>query len=149
MMETDQGLARFVAAQDRGHTFDQAVAELHLGRKRSHWIWYVFPQIDGLGYSDMSRRYALASLEEARGYLAHPVLGPRLREAARALLGVENRTIVTILGPVDAQKVRSCMTLFMRAEPADGLYCEVLEAYFDGEPDVETERILAVGDKPH
>jgi len=149
MVEPEDALGRFVAAQDRTDTFAQALSELHLGRKHSHWIWYVFPQIDGLGQSDMSRRYALSSLAEARDYLAHPILGPRLAEAARALLGVENRTIIEIMGPVDAQKLRSCMTLFLRADPADGVFQDVLEAYFGGEPDAATDRILADGGKHH
>lgn len=149
MSESDDGLARFVAAQDRTDTYVQALAELHLGRKRSHWIWYVFPQLDGLGHSDLSQRYALASLAQARAYLAHPVLGPRLEEASRALLGIENRTITEIMGPVDAQKLRSCMTLFLRAGTQDGVYREVLDAYFDGEADDATDAILAAGGKDH
>jgi len=147
MTDHDDGLARFVAAQDRAGTYEHALAELRRGRKQSHWIWYVFPQLDGLGHSDMSRHYALSSLAEARDYLAHPVLGPRLEEASRALLGVQGHSIQEILGPIDAQKVHSSMTLFLRAGPMDAPYQQVLDVYFGGEPDAGTERLLAA--RPH
>ena len=107
-------LERFLAAQDRTGTYERALAELRAGRKSSHWMWFVFPQLAGLGESEMSRRYAIASLEEAREYLAHPVLGARLRECVEALLAAPGAA-EEILGPVDALKLRSSMTLFLRA----------------------------------
>jgi uncharacterized protein (DUF1810 family) len=140
---TDQdALERFVSAQDARGTYDAALAELRAGRKTSHWMWFVFPQLAGLGLSEMSRRYAIASLDEARAYLAHPVLGPRLQECARALLGLDGRTATEILGPVDALKLRSSLTLFARAAPEDPLFGEVLDRYFDGRPDDATDALL-------
>jgi uncharacterized protein (DUF1810 family) len=135
-------LERFVSAQDARGTYDAALAELRAGRKTSHWMWFVFPQLAGLGLSEMSRRYAIASLDEARAYLAHPVLGPRLQESARALLGLDGRTATEILGPVDALKLRSSLTLFARAAPEDPLFGEVLDRYFDGRPDDATDALL-------
>ncbi len=105
-------------------------------------MWFVFPQLAGLGHSPMSRRYAITSLAEARAYLDHPVLGPRLRECAGALLAQSGRSAREILGPVDAAKLRSSMTLFARAAPAEPLFREVLDAYYDGEADEATERML-------
>lgn len=135
-------LDRFVAAQDQGGTYDAAVAELRAGRKRSHWMWFVFPQIAGLGQSPISRRFAISSLEEASAYLAHPVLGPRLIEAARVVSGIEGRSAQDIFGGIDAIKLRSSMTLFARAEPSDPVFQAVLEAYFGGVPDEATESLL-------
>ena len=132
-------LRRFVAAQDAGRTYDHAAAELRTGRKTSHWMWFVFPQIAGLGYSPASRMYAITSLEEARAYLAHPVLGARLIECATILTGLTGRTAEQILGEVDALKLRSSMTLFMRAAPREPVFREVLDQYFGGEPDSATE----------
>jgi uncharacterized protein (DUF1810 family) len=123
-------LDRFVTAQDEGWTYARALAELRAGRKGSHWMWFVFPQEAGLGQSAMSRRYAIGSMEEARAYLAHPVLGPRLRECAAALLAVEGRSAVEILGEVDALKLRSSMTLFAAADPGEPLFPALLERYF-------------------
>jgi uncharacterized protein (DUF1810 family) len=130
-------LERFVAAQRL--TYDDVVRELRVGRKTGHWIWFIFPQIAGLGRSEMSRFYALASLDEARAYLAHPVLGPRLRECAGLLLATTGPTAVGILGSIDAMKVRSSMTLFHRAAPDDPAFGEVLDRFYDGVPDKETE----------
>ena len=115
-------LERFVAAQDARGTYASAVAELRAGRKVTHWMWFVFPQIAGLGMSEMSRRYAISSLEEARRYLAHPILGERLRECARVLTELDGRTADDVFGPVDAMKLRSSMTLFARAAPDDPLF---------------------------
>jgi uncharacterized protein (DUF1810 family) len=123
-------LERFLAAQDEGGTYARALAELRAGRKTSHWMWFVFPQEAGLGQSAMSRRYAIGSLDEARAYLAHPLLGARLRECAAALLAVEGRSAVAILGEVDALKLRSSMTLFAAADPGEPLFPAVLERYF-------------------
>ena len=115
-------LGRFVAAQDSGGTYHQAVEELRRGRKTSHWMWFVFPQIAGLGQSSISIRYSIASLRQAQAYLAHPVLGPRLLECARVLTGLSGRTAEQILGGIDALKLRSSMTLFHRADPTEPLF---------------------------
>ncbi len=140
---TDQDdLERFVKAQDARGTYDAALAELRAGRKTSHWMWFVFPQLAGLGLSETSRRYAISSLDEARAYLAHPLLGPRLQECARALLGLDGRTATEILGPVDAVKLRSSLTLFARAAPEDPVFGEVLDRYFDGRRDEATDALL-------
>ena len=112
-------LGRFVAAQDAGGTYDRAAAELRRGLKTGHWMWFVFPQIAGLGQSPASRTYAISSLEEARAYLRHPVLGLRLAECARILTEVRGRTAEQIFGALDAQKLRSSMTLFWRAAPGE------------------------------
>jgi uncharacterized protein (DUF1810 family) len=135
-------LQRFVDAQGSGGTYERALAELRAGRKTSHWMWFVFPQIAGLGQSEMSRRYAIASLEEARAYLEHPVLGPRLIECSRALLDHEGTSAREVLGEIDAIKLRSSMTLFDRAAPDEQVFREVLERYFDGKPDPATESRL-------
>ena len=121
-------LQRFVEAQDADGTYERAVAELRAGRKRTHWMWFVFPQLAGLGRSATAQRFAIRSLDEARAYLAHPVLGPRLRESARALLSAPtNLTARDILGEVDAMKLRSSMTLFMRAAPEEPLFQQLLD----------------------
>ena len=135
-------LQRFVDAQERAGIYARALAELRAGRKATHWIWFVFPQIAGLGRSETARFFAIGSLEEARAYLEHPLLGPRLRESARALLGVSGRTAREILGETDAAKLRSSMTLFAGAAPNEPLFPEVLDRYCDGAPDPETERRL-------
>jgi uncharacterized protein (DUF1810 family) len=139
------GCDRFIESQDHGGTFAQAMSELRAGRKRSHWMWFVFPQLAGLGHSEMSRRYAITSLEEAREYLADPVLGWRLREAAAALLDHEGESAEAILGGTDALKLRSSMTLFARADPEEPVFGRVLDAFFGGEADPATEELLARG----
>jgi uncharacterized protein (DUF1810 family) len=135
-------LERFVAAQDRGGTYRSAVAELRAGAKVSHWMWFVFPQVAGLGMSAMSREFAVSSRDEARAYLAHAVLGPRLRECARIVADTEGRTADQMFGYVDAVKLRSSMTLFASAdEPGEAegtVFREVLAKYFDGVPDEAT-----------
>jgi len=131
-------LERFVAAQDAGGTYERAVAELRAGAKRSHWMWFVFPQVAGLGFSAMSQRYALASLAEARAYLAHPVLGPRLVECGRILTATKGKSAAAIFGDIDAMKLRSSITLFMAAAPDEPVFREVLEKYFAGQPDDAT-----------
>ena len=130
-------LDRFLLAQDG--VYDGALEELRLGRKTGHWIWFVFPQIAGLGHSAMSHTYAIASLDEARAYLAHPVLGARLRECARVVLATKGRTAEEIFGPTDAMKLRSCMTLFHRAAPDESVFGQVLERYYSGIPDKATD----------
>ena len=132
-------LQRFVAAQDAGGTYDRATAELRRGRKASHWMWFVFPQVAGLGYSPTSRAYAISGLAEARAYLAHPVLGARLIECATILTGLTGRTAEQIFGEVDALKLRSSMTLFRHTVPNEPVFGQVLDQYFGGEPDSATE----------
>jgi uncharacterized protein (DUF1810 family) len=136
-------LQRFVDAQDGGGTYDRTLGELRAGRKTSHWMWFVFPQIEGLGASPTARRYAIASLDEAHEYLAHDTLGPRLRECVRALVELDgDRSAEEILGHVDALKLRSSMTLFARAAPDERLFAQVLERYFGGAADDATDRLL-------
>ncbi len=129
-------LQRFVDAQ--APVFDQVVAELEAGRKRSHWMWFVFPQIVGLGFSAMARRYAIRSLEEARAYLAHDRLGPRLGHCTDLVNRIEGRSAAAIFGSPDDVKFRSSMTLFSRAAPDDERYRMSLARYFGGEPDRAT-----------
>jgi uncharacterized protein (DUF1810 family) len=136
-------LRRFELAQEENDTYATATDELRRGRKLSHWMWFVFPQLGGLGRSVMSRTYAISSLAEAEAYLAHPVLGPRLVECAHILTQLHGLTAQDILGPVDAQKLRSSMSLFARAAPGNGLFHDVLRQYFAGAPDAQTERLLA------
>jgi uncharacterized protein (DUF1810 family) len=136
-------LERFVAAQDRGGTYELAAAELRAGRKRGHWMWFVFPQISGLGQSPMSRRYAIASLEEARAYFEHPVLGPRLTECTRIVSELDAGSAEEIFGGIDAIKLRSSLTLFARANPGDALFPAVLNQYFGGQADPATDRLLS------
>lgn len=138
------GLARFVAAQR--HAYEGALAELRAARKTGHWIWFVFPQVAGLGRSEVSRHYAIRSLDEARAYLAHPVLGPRLRECADLVLAApRGATALSMLGAVDALKLRSSMTLFLRAEPGDPRWQRVLDRFWGGVPDALTDGILTAG----
>jgi uncharacterized protein (DUF1810 family) len=136
-------LQRFVTAQDRAGTHEAALAELRAGRKTSHWMWFVFPQVAGLGRSPTAAHYAIGSLDEARAYLEHPVLGPRLREAAGVLMQLSGPSAGDIFGSIDALKLRSSMTLFHRADPSERAFAAVLERYFGGEPDQATDRLLA------
>ena len=140
-------LERFVVAQDRH--YEQVLTELRRGRKTSHWIWFIFPQIAGLGYSEMSRWFAIASLDEARAYLAHPLLGARLRECAGLLVATKGRSADEILGGIDAIKVRSCMTLFHRAAPDEPVFRDVLDRFYGGVADPATnERLRGEGVAP-
>jgi uncharacterized protein (DUF1810 family) len=134
-------LERFVTAQARNWT--DAQAELRQGRKASHWMWYVFPQIAGLGHSAMAQTYAIGTLDEARAYLAHPVLGPRLREATAAALAAQARSAREIFGTPDDLKFRSSLTLFAEAAPEETLFRDALDRYFAGEPDPRTLEQLA------
>jgi uncharacterized protein (DUF1810 family) len=136
MSDDPFNLERFVEAQQ--HVYPRVVAELRTGQKTSHWMWFIFPQIAGLGHSAMARRYAIASLAEAKAYLAHPVLGPRLFECTRLVLAVEGRAIEDIFGAPDDLKIRSSMTLFARAAPNERLFSQALEEYFGGAPDQAT-----------
>ena len=134
-------LERFVTAQDSAGTYRRAVAELRNGRKTSHWMWFVFPQIAGLGRSGMAQAYAINDLAEAQAYLAHPVLGPRLVECADIVASLTGLTAEHIFGGIDAIKLRSSMTLFAHADPAQTIFQQVIDQYYDG-PDPETERRL-------
>ena len=136
-------LARFEQAQTP--VFAQAIAELRAGRKRSHWMWFIFPQFRGLGFSTMSQRYAIRNLDEARAYLAHPVLGTRLRQCAVAVLDVEGRSAHEIFGSPDDLKLRSCATLFAAVSPPGSEWARLLDKYFDGQPDEATLRLLQAG----
>ena len=141
-MDGPYNLERFVAAQDEGATYDHAVGELRRGRKTSHWMWFVFPQIAGLGQSPMSRQFAISSLQEARAYLEHAVLGQRLIKCVGIVAQTRGRTAEEIFGAVDAQKLRSSITLFRRAAPAEALFGQVLDQYFDGLADTATDQRL-------
>jgi uncharacterized protein (DUF1810 family) len=133
-------LQRFVDAQ--AQTYEQAVAELREGQKRTHWMWFVFPQIAGLGRSGMAQRFAISGLPEARAYAAHPTLGRRLVESARILTNLDTADAVAVFGPVDAQKLQSSMTLFAVAVPDEPVFRQVLDHYFDGaEDDGTTSRL--------
>ena len=133
-------LDRFVTAQ--APDYDRALAELRAGRKQSHWMWYIFPQLRGLGRSSMSEFYGIAGLDEARAYLAHPVLGPRLLEAAEAVLATQGRSAHEIFGSPDDMKLRSSATLFARVAPPGSPFEQLLARYFDGVPDPATIQIL-------
>jgi len=135
-MASDFDLQRFVAAQEG--VMDSVREELRAGRKRSHWMWFVFPQLRGLGTSAMAQRYGIASLEEARAYLAHPVLGPRLRECCELMLAVTGRSAHEILGSPDDLKFRSCVTLFSLAAPDEPLFRRCLDRFHEGAPDTRT-----------
>ncbi|MBM7119123.1 DUF1810 domain-containing protein [[Archangium] primigenium] len=142
MSNDPHDLARFVQAQEDGGTYARALAELRRGRKTSHWMWFVFPQVAGLGRSAMAQRFAIGSLEEARAYLAHPVLGPRLLDCARAVAESSAPSADALLGDIDAQKLRSSMTLFLRAEPSQALFQRVLDVFFGGQADAATDERL-------
>lgn len=134
-------LQRFLDAQ--AGVYDTVVAELFAGRKRSHWIWFIFPQIAGLGESAMSRKYAIASRAEAAAYLGHPVLGARLRECTQLVLDIEDRPVEEIFPYPDDLKFRSSMTLFAACGDDSGLFQRAIDKYFSGEPDQRTLEILA------
>lgn len=133
-------LERFVVSQDP--VFDGVCAELRAGRKTSHWMWFIFPQLQGLGRSPAAIHFGIASLAEAEAYLRHPVLGPRLRTATSLMNAIQGRSIREILGYPDDLKFRSCMTLFSRATRDNGLFVEALTKYYAGEPDPITIQIL-------
>jgi uncharacterized protein (DUF1810 family) len=141
-MRDPYDLDRFVTAQDAVGTYQQAVEELRRGRKTSHWMWFVFPQIAGLGQSPTSKVYAISSLAEARAYLDHPVLGPRIRECAEILIAHGGRTAEQIFGGIDAMKLRSSMTLFMHAAPEEPVFGQVIDQLCGGDRDPATEQRL-------
>lgn len=134
-------LERFLKAQDSGGTYHQAVRELRNGRKTSHWMWFIFPQIAGLGRSATAQAYAISDLAEAQAYLAHPILGPRLIECAEIVAAQQGRSAEQIFGGIDAIKLRSSMTLFAHAAPDQTIFQQVIDQYYDGQ-DPETARRL-------
>jgi uncharacterized protein (DUF1810 family) len=135
-MDTDYDLQRFVDAQR--DVYATALAELRAGHKRTHWMWFIFPQVEGLGQSEMARRYAIASSDEAAAYLAHPVLGPRLRECSSAVAMHGDRDIGEIFGHPDDLKFHSSMTLFADVAPDEAIFQACLDRFFDGAPDPAT-----------
>jgi uncharacterized protein (DUF1810 family) len=137
------GLQRFVDAQ--ATTWDEALAEVRAGRKRTHWMWFIFPQLAGLGLSSMARHYALKDLAEARAYLAHPVLGMRLREITEAAVHAPGTAAVDVFGSPDDLKLHSSATLFSLVSPPDSVFHRLLARWFDGEPDEATLRLLGFG----
>lgn len=137
---TSDELEHFVTAQEP--IYSQVLAELRQGRKTSHWMWFTFPQVSGLGHSPMSERYAIRSLAEAQAYLAHPVLGPRLRKCAGLVLAITDSTAEEVFGSIDARKLRSCMTLFHRAAPDEAVFPQVLDQWFGGIADPMTDELL-------
>jgi uncharacterized protein (DUF1810 family) len=139
-MKDPHDLARFLQAQ--APVYPQVLAELRAGQKRSHWMWFIFPQLAGLGHSAMAQRYAIASLDEARAFLAQPLLGDRLRECSRLVLAIQDRSVHDIFGPPDDLKFHSSMTLFSRAEPAEPVFGQCLLKYFAGEGDRQTLALL-------
>jgi uncharacterized protein (DUF1810 family) len=136
-------LERFVRAQAANYA--EALDEIRAGSKETHWMWYVFPQIAGLGFSSTAQRYAIKDAAEAAAYLAHPVLGPRLRECCEAALAVEGKTAHDIFGSPDDMKLRSCATLFAAVAPEEPLFRRLLEKYYDGRGDQKTLRLLEAG----
>jgi uncharacterized protein (DUF1810 family) len=143
MSDDPYRLQRFVDAQEKGGIYGRALSELRNGRKTNHWIWFVFPQIAGLGQSPMSKTYAISSLDEAKAYLEHPLLGPRLRECAEAMLAHKDKAATEVLGEIDAVKLCSSMTLFARAAPGEPLFERVLDSFFGGAADPATEQLIA------
>ena len=141
-MDDPFNLSRFVRAQE--DDYQQALSEIRRGRKRTHWMWYIFPQVEGLGSSPTSREYSIKGIEEAKAYLEHAVLGPRLLECAEAVLQVEGRSAAGIFGFPDDLKLRSSVTLFRCVSPPGSVFERVLEKYFDGEPDAATLRLLDI-----
>jgi uncharacterized protein (DUF1810 family) len=135
-------LNRFVRAQE--DDYEQALAEIVSGRKRTHWMWYIFPQIDGLAFSSTSKLYSIKSVDEARAYLHHPILGPRLLECAEAVVRVEGRSATEIFGSPDDLKLRSCATLFACVLPPGSVFARLLRKYYGSERDVKTQRLLGV-----
>lgn len=133
-------LGRFVTGQEENYS--EALQQIQAGQKTSHWMWYVFPQFTGLGFSSTSQFYAIKSVDEAKAYLNHPILGPRLNECCQALLGLGNRSALAIFGSTDASKLRSSMTLFAAVSPEGSLFRQVLTKYFKSEPDEKTLKLL-------
>lgn len=135
-------LTRFVRAQE--HDYQQALSEIRGGKKRTHWMWYIFPQIDGLAFSSTAKHYSIKSLAEARAYLDHPILGPRLLECAEAVVGLEDRSATEIFGSPDDLKLRSCATLFACVSPRGSVFDRLLTKYYRGERDGKTLQLLGI-----
>jgi len=135
-------LSRFVHAQE--DVYEQALSEIRSGRKRSHWMWYIFPQFDGLGFSSTSKRYAIKSVAEAEAYLSHPLLGPRLLECAEAAARVEGKSANEVFGSPDDMKLKSCATLFACVSPPGSVFERLLDKYFQGRRDDKTLRLLGI-----
>ena len=140
-MDDPHGLGRFVAAQEED--YEVALREITVGRKRTHWMWYIFPQIDGLGFSAMAQRYAIKNADEARAYLAHPLLGERLRACARAALGHEGKSATEIFGTPDDLKLRSSATLFAAVSEESSVFHRLLARFYPAGPDPATLRLLS------
>ena len=138
-------LHRFVQAQEG--VYERALSEIRNGRKQSHWMWFVFPQFEGLGFSPTSRLYAIKSVAEAEAYLSHPLLGPRLKECAEAAIRIEGRSALAIFGSPDDMKLKSCATLFAQVSPPGSVFDRLLQKYFQGERDDKTLRLLGVATK--
>jgi uncharacterized protein (DUF1810 family) len=136
-------LIRFVQAQ--ADDYQRALSEIRSGRKLTHWMWYIFPQFDGLGFSSMSKRYSINSLAEAEAYLAHPILGPRLIECVEAALGVEGKTATGIFGSPDDMKLKSCATLFTCVSPEGSVFHRLLDKYFQARRDEKTLHLVGAG----
>jgi uncharacterized protein (DUF1810 family) len=141
-MASPYQLERFVHAQDLNGMYGQAVSELRTGRKVGHWMWFIFPQVAGLGHSSMSRKFAISSLTEAQAYMRHPILGPRLTTCAQTVIEINGKSATEIFGGIDAMKLRSSMTLFMNAAPDEPLFRAVLDKYFNGLPDKATIELM-------
>jgi len=141
-MDDPHNLRRFVQAQQ--DDYERALAEILSGKKRSHWMWYIFPQFDGLAFSSTSKRYAIKTLEEARAYLAHPILGPRLLECAKAVVDLEGRSATQIFGSPDDLKLRSCATLFACVLPPGSVFHRLIGKYYRGDFDRHTLRLLGI-----
>jgi uncharacterized protein (DUF1810 family) len=137
-------LDRFVTAQSG--VYDRALAEIRNGRKESHWMWFIFPQLIGLGSSSMARQYGIADANEARAYLAHPILGPRLIEITQAVLDLNKRSANEIFGSPDDMKLRSCATLFAHVSSASSVFHQIIDKYYGGEPDPKTLAILGTAE---
>ena len=142
MVQAADEFEHFVHAQSA--VYDRARSELAQGRKRSHWMWFIFPQVKGLGYSSMSQRFSIDSLDQARQYLAHSLLGPRLAECTDLVLRVQNRTVSEIFGHPDDLKLRSSLTLFALCSPPNSVFAQALDKYFSGEPDPKTLELLGL-----
>jgi len=133
-------LNRFVTAQEM--SYDRALQEIRTGRKRTHWMWYIFPQLDGLAFSAMSKQYSIKSVDEAKAYLNHPTLGPRLLQCAQAVLEVDGRSVTAIFGTPDDLKLRSCATLFASISPPGSVFHRLLDKYYNADQDEKTLELL-------
>ena len=140
ILDDPYDLNRFIEAQE--NDYERALSEIVGGRKRTHWMWYIFPQIEGLGFSSISRRFSIKGVEEAKAYLDHPVLGPRLLKCAEAVVGIEGRSAVEIFGSPDDLKLKSCATLFASVLPAGSVFDRLLAKYYDGARDEKTLQLL-------